>query len=145
MDFPEIVWDKVFATRLWAFINLALPAFIIPIAAVPYWLRRRPIPWMKVVREGQLCFYAVVILAASGYEILTHWAQPYVAGMTYLIVLLGVWAVLIFGFIFADGDGTVELPRQFDDSRVVQASLPTAGLSAVVAWVTHALVEGILK
>jgi hypothetical protein len=65
MDFPEIVWDKVFATRLWAFINLALPAFIIPIAAVPYWLRRRPIPWMKVVREGQLCFYAVVILAAS--------------------------------------------------------------------------------
>jgi hypothetical protein len=145
MDFPEIVWDKVFATRFWAFINLALPALIIPIAAVPYWLRKRAIPWMRIVREGQLCFYAVVILAASGYEIMMHWAQPYVAGMTYLTVLLGFWAVLIFGFIFADGDGTKDLPRQFDDARVVQASLPTAGLSVIVAWATHALVEGVLK
>jgi hypothetical protein len=145
MYFPEIVWNKVFATYLWVFINLALPAFIIPFAALPYWFKKRAIPWMRIVREGQLCFYAVLILAASGYEIMAHWAQPYVAGMTYPIVLLGFWAVLIFGFIFADGDGTRRFPRQFDDSRVVKASLPTAGLSAIVAWATHALVEGALK
>jgi hypothetical protein len=91
---------------------------------------------MRIVREGQLCFYAIVILAASGYEIVIHWTQQYVAGMIYTVVLLGVWAVLIFGFIFADG--AEDLSRQFDDSKVVKVSLWTAGSSAVVAWITHA-------
>lgn len=145
MDWSRIVWGKIFETRLWALINLALPVCIIPIAAVTYWFRNMTVPWMRIVREGQFCFYAVVILAASGYEIVAHWEQPHVAGMTPAIIFVGFWAVLFFGLIFADGDGTANHPRQFNDSKVANVSVIIAVTAAFLAWVAHAVTEGAYK
>jgi hypothetical protein len=142
MDWSKIVWEKVFETRLWVFINLVLPLCVFPIAASCYWLKRQSIPWLKIVREGQLCFYAVAILAASGYEVQDNWSQPYVAAMTLPLFIAGAFAVLYFGLIFADGNGNVGHTKQFDDSRVVCISTFIAVTSVFVAWLTHAFVKG---
>jgi hypothetical protein len=91
------------------------------------------------------CFYAVVIMAASGYEIKEHWSQPYVSGMLWVIITVGFLAAMYFGLVFADGDGTVNHQRRFDDSRVVALSSFIAITSAFLAWATHALVEGAYK
>lgn len=145
MDWSKIVWEKVFDTYLWVLINLMVPLCIIPIAASCSWLREERIQWMKILRDGQLCFYAIAILAAAGYEVKEHWSQPYVASMLIAIVPSGVCAILFFGLIFADGDGTVGHRPRFVDRRVVRLSSFVAMTSAIVAWITHALAEGALR
>jgi hypothetical protein len=84
-------------------------------------------------------------MAASGYEVKEHWLQPYISGMLGAIILVGGCAILYFGLIFADGDGTLGHQRRFDDSRVVFLSSFIAMASAIVTWVTHALAEGAYK
>jgi hypothetical protein len=145
MDWSRIVWEKVFETRLWVIINLLTPLCIIPIAVSCAWLRKDKFKLMKILRDGQLCFYAIAITAASGYEVKEHWSQPYIAGMLGVVIGIGGLAILYFGLIFADGDGTVGHQRRFDDARVVFLSSFIATTSAFVAWVTHALVEGAYK
>src|SRR5947209_6444888 len=105
MEWSRIVWEKVFDTYLWVLINLIIPLCILPIAASCAWLRKDKIQWIKLLRDGQLCFYAIAIMSASGYEVKEHWLQPYIAGMLGVTIFVGGCAILYFGLIFADGDG----------------------------------------
>jgi hypothetical protein len=65
--------------------------------------------------------------------------------MTSLIIIGSFLAILFFGMLFADGDGTANSPRQYDDSRVVTVSLIIAGTAAFLAWITHAVADGAYK
>jgi hypothetical protein len=145
MDWSRIDWERALDTGLWGLINLLIPLCIIPIAASCAWLRRENIQWLKILRDGQLCFYSICIMAASGYDVRENWEKPYVSAMLWAIILLGGCAILFFGLIFADGDGTLGHQRRFDDTRVVHLSSFIAFASACTAWVAHAVIEGAYK
>jgi hypothetical protein len=54
MDWSRIDWVKVCETWLWVLINLALPLFIIPIAAMHYWLKK-----LRLIALSQVALYVV--------------------------------------------------------------------------------------
>ena len=118
----------------WAIPNLFLPLATILVAVIIQTLRKQPQDWKEVIKDGQLCFYAVAILAAAFYD-LQQLKQA--RGEMQLVVwlVLGV-SIIMYGLVATDHQGG----QNFDKDMVARYSFAVGSAAFVIACYVHWLI-----
>jgi hypothetical protein len=94
----SLFWDVVG----WAMVNLVFPLGAIGIVLLIQWLSNKRVSLSAVIKDGQVCFYAVGILAAAYYDLQTVVHSSQVSGMSSWTLVVGSIAAVGYGLLAAD-------------------------------------------
>src|SRR5712691_1892594 len=103
---------KAMELATWGFPTLIVP--LVTIAAVIFvqWLTAGGGDWKDVIRDGQVCFYAVAILAGSWYELGRVPPPHTVTGTLGTISLFLAIAAFSYGILVLDNQNAKKITKE---------------------------------
>ncbi len=110
----DIDWNSV---AIWSFYNVAVPA-VAPVVLVwtGLWLQRKPKALLEIVGDGQLCFFAIALLAVTVNDIHHMSDQKRSAAgdleWAYLSCVLCIGIIIyVFGLIVAENAANTQADK----------------------------------
>ncbi|MHB8267453.1 hypothetical protein [Bradyrhizobium sp.] len=133
-QYPNPYQGTVRSIVAWAIPNLLLPLATIWVAVIIQTLRSQTQDWKQVIKDGQLCFYAVGILAAAFYD-LQQLQKSRNEMLLVIYVMLGV-SIIMYGIIATDHQSG----QTFNKDVVARYSLAVGSAAFVIACYVHWLI-----
>jgi len=115
----------------WSFYSIVLPLMAIPLTYFGYWIANRRTQFFRLIRDGQLCFYATTMLAVNLNDLLKVKGSAAVGIFVAYHIFMLVLATYIYG-------ASVTLSNQFvSTKRIAIFSLALTFLTLLLVIATR--------